>query len=67
MGQTLIANRRRRRKNTFQPNRSYIDDAVKLYLQSGKKITRVIVGASSYEDFVASKEHTAHDFLLEGC
>lgn len=68
MDKTVIPNQRRRRKrSTFNPNHAYINESIHLYLQSGGKITKVIVNEDMFIDFLSSKEPAAaNDFLTDG-
>ncbi len=60
--------KRKQKENAFKPNRSYIDEAVKLYLAEGGKITRIEVGEDGLKKFLLIKESriAVDEFLNEG-
>ena len=71
MGKTVIANqrkfRKRKKQTSFNPNRSYIDESVRLYLQDGGKITKIIPDENSYKIFMSMNDPSAaNDFLNDG-
>ena len=61
MNQKKTGNRRlRNRADKFQPNRAYIEKAVREYLKKGGKITRVEI----MPDFVDSGDTYADEYLM---
>ncbi len=67
MKKTLVKSRTKKKSKRFNPNREYLNEAVKDYFEKGGKITRVVDISEDYESIVGHLEVNsplADDFLL---
>lgn len=58
--------RKRRKRSSFNPNQSYIDEAVRLYLNNGGKINRIVIDEDSYSNFIKNPDYIAVNEFLNG-
>ncbi len=69
MEKTLVKSRTRKKSKRFNPNREYLDEAVKEYFEEGGKITRIVDISEEYENIIGHLEVNSplvDDFLLRG-
>lgn len=66
MRRNEVKSRKKKKSKGFNPNRDYLNDAVKDYLEKGGKITKIIDVSDEAERFDGSRDFTipADDFLL---
>ncbi len=69
MEKTRVKSRTKKKSKHFNPNREYLDEAVKEYFEEGGKITKIIDISEDYDSIIGHLEVNsplADDFLLRG-
>ena len=66
MGQMITKSRKGKKSKGFDPNRDYLNDAVKDYLERGGRIKKVVDITEDYDQFGTVQDALipADDFLM---
>ncbi len=66
MSKSIVKNRKVKKSKGFDPNRDFLNEAVKDYVKRGGKITKIIDVTEDYDRFCGHNETLppADDFLM---